>query len=161
MNLFTFAGLAALLDRLLVLGVDVLDVLPDEAFGVLEILTALTQDVGRGEGRRHLDAALEVVPLATVLGDPEVLVYDGLGGGASEAEDDLRLYSLDLALQVGVAGFDLASPRLAGLVNRREDIVEQLARPPDERQPRGVLVLTRPLADEHQRRVWVAGAEDG
>src|SRR5215212_5622229 len=172
------------LHRVLVFGVDGLDVLPDEALGVLEVLAALTEDVGRMERRHRLDPAFEVVPLATVLGDPEVLVYDGLGGGTAEAEDDLRLYRLYLALQVGVAGPDLSRPRLAvlepsslldrrpalddvrqidvltGEINRRQDVVEELARPPDERQPGGVLVLARSLADEHQRRVRISGTED-
>src|SRR5918995_3255281 len=106
---------ASLLYRLLVLGVDGLDVLPDETFGVLEVLAALPEDVGRVEGRHRLDAALQVVPFTAVLGDAEVLVYDGLGRGTAQAEDNLRLNRLRLALQVDVAGFDLARPRLAVL----------------------------------------------
>src|SRR5215211_643282 len=173
-----------LFHRLLVLGVDRLDVLPHQALGVLEVLAALTEDVCRMEGRHRLDPAFEVVPLATVLGDPEVFIYDGLGGGTAEAEDDLRLYRLYLALQVGVAGLDLTRPRLAvleppslldrrpaldyvgqidvltGEINRSQDVVEELARPPDEGQPGGVLVLARSLADEHQRRVRLSGTED-
>lgn len=113
--LYEFNLLPPLFHRLLVLGVDGLDVLPDEALGVLEVLAALTEDVGRMEGRHRLHPAFEVIPLTTILGDPEVLVYDGLGGGAAEAEDDLRLYRLYLALQVGVAGLDLTRPRLAVL----------------------------------------------
>src|SRR3712207_1346841 len=181
----TAACLPALLHGLLVLGVDVLDVLPDEALGVLEVLATLTQDVCRVEGRQRLYAALQVVPLATILGDPEVLIYDGLGRRTAEAEYDLRLYRLRLPLQVDVAGFDLTRPRLAvfhapalfdrrpalddvgevdvltGEVYRRQNVVEQLARPPDEGQPRGVLVLPGPLANKHERRVGVARAEDG
>src|SRR3712207_4503218 len=177
-------GLPPLVHRLLVLGVDVLDVLPDEALGVLEVLATLAENIGRMEGRHRLDAAVEVVPLAAVLGDPEVLVYDGLGGGATGAEDDLRPYRLHLSLEVDVAGPDLTRPRLAVLhasplldrcpalddvrevdvltskTNCRKDVVEQLAGPPDERQPGGVLVLARPLADEHQRRIGIAGPED-
>src|SRR5918998_6803690 len=107
--------LSSLFQRFLVLGVDVLDVLPDQALGVLEVVAALAEDVGRVEGRHRLDPALEVVPPAAVLRDPEVLVYDRLGGGTAEAEDDLRLYRLHLALQVRVAGPDLTRPRLAVL----------------------------------------------
>src|SRR3712207_6550912 len=190
MKFFTLAffaarGSPALRHRVLVLGVDGLDVLPHEALGVLEVFAALPEDVGRVEGRHRPYAALEVVPLAAVLGNAEVLVYHGLGGGTAEAEDDLRLYRLGLALQVDVAGFDLARPRLAvfhapalldrrpalddvgevdvltGEIYRRQNVVEQLARPPDEGQPRGVLVLPGPLANKHERRVGVARAEDG
>src|SRR5215212_8301014 len=135
------------------------------------------------EGRHRLDA-VSLVPRAAVLGDPEVLVYDRLGGGTAEAEDDLRPYGLDLALQVGIAGPYLAGLRLAvlhpaalldggaalhdvrqvdlltGQVHGRQDIVEELARPPDEGQSRGVFVLAGPLADEHQGRVGITGRED-
>src|SRR5918999_1740660 len=107
--------LSSLFQRFLVLGVDVLDVLPHQALGVLEVVSALAEDVGRVEGRHRPDPAFEVVPPAAVLGDPEVLVYDRLGGGTAEAEDDLRLYRLHLALQVRVAGPDLPRPRLAVL----------------------------------------------
>src|SRR5919112_6861708 len=175
-----FFTLSSLLQRLLVLGVDVLDVLPDQALGVLEVVAALAEDVGRVEGRHRLDTTLEVVPPAAVLRDPEVLVYDRLGGGTAEAEDDLRPYRFYLALQIRVAGPDLTRPRLAvlhpaplldrspalddvgqidiltGEIYGCQDVVEELASPPDERQPDGVLVLSRPLAHEHERRVGVA-----
>src|SRR5215213_412297 len=171
------------LHRLLVLGVDVPDILPDQALGVVQVVAALPQDVGGMEGRHRLDAVY-LVPLAAVFRDPEVLVYYRLRGGTAEAEDDLGLDGLDLALQVGVARSDLARLRLAvlhpaalldggaalddvgqvdllaGQVDGRQDVVEELARPPDERQPRGVLVLAGPLADEHQGRVGVPGRED-
>src|SRR4028119_266190 len=104
--------LLPLLHRLLVLGVNVLDVLPDEALGVGEVVAALAEDVGRVEGRHRLRAVVYVVPLAAVFGDLEVLVYEGLCGGAAEAEDNARPYCLHLALQVGVAGPDLARLRL-------------------------------------------------
>src|ERR671916_1850268 len=185
MKFFTISGvLSPLLQRLLVLGVDVLDVLPHQALGVLEVVSALAEDVGRVEGRHRPDPALEGVPPAAVLGDPEVLVYDRLGGGTAEAEDDLRLYRLHLALQVRVAGPDLTRPRLAvlhpsplldrgpalddvgqidiltGEIYGCQDVVEELASPPDERQPGGVLVLSRPLTHQHERRVGVARPED-
>src|SRR4028118_1300678 len=99
--------LPPLFHRLLVLGVDVLDVLPDEALGVGEVVAALAQHVGRVEGRHGLRALVQVVPLAAIFGDLEVLVYEGLGGGTAEAEDNARPYRLHLALQVGVAGPDL------------------------------------------------------
>src|SRR5215216_6273991 len=160
------------LHRLLVLGVDVLDVPPDHALRVRQVVAALPQHVGGMEGR-HRFYAVYVVPLAAVFRDPEVLVDDRLRGGATEAEYDLRLDRLDLALQVGVAGPDLTCLRLAvfhpaalldggtalhdvgqvdllpGQVHGGQDVVEQLARPPHEGQPSGVLVLPRPLADEH------------
>ena len=59
------------------------------------------------EGRHRPGAVLQVVPLAAVLGDAEVLVYQGLCGGAAEAEYDLGPHRLHLALQVGVARPDL------------------------------------------------------
>src|SRR5215213_3186002 len=135
------------------------------------------------EGRHCLDA-FYVVPRAAVLGDPEVLVYDGLRGGPAEAEDDLWPYGLDLGLQIGIAGPYLAGLRLAvlepaafldgraalydvrqvdllaGQVHGRQDVVEELAGSSHERQPRGVLVLPRPLTDEHQGRVGISGRED-
>src|SRR5215204_7795018 len=134
------------------------------------------------EGRHRLDA-VSLVPRAAVLGNPEVLVYDRLGGGTAEAEDDLWFDGLDLALQVGVAGPYLAGLRLsvlqpaalfdgraalhdvrqvdllAGQVHGRQDIVEELAGPPDERQSRGVFVLAGPLADEHEGRVRISCGE--
>src|SRR3712207_2041043 len=88
MKFFTNAGvLIPFLHRLLVLGVDVLDVLPHQALGVLEVVAALAEDVGWVEGSHRLDAAIYLVPPAAVLGDPEVLVYDGLGSRTAEAED--------------------------------------------------------------------------
>src|SRR5215217_7893609 len=105
-------ALASLLHRLLVLGVDVLDVFPDQALGIVQVVAALPEDVGGMKGRHRLDA-VSLVPRAAILGDPEVLVYDRLGGGTAEAEDDLRPDGLDLALQVGVAGPYLAGLRLA------------------------------------------------
>src|SRR5215210_6012190 len=171
------------LHRLLVLGIDVLDVFPDEALGIVQVVATLPEDVGGMEGRHRLDA-FSLVPRAAVLGDPEVLVYDRLRGGTAEAEDDLRFDSPYLALQVGVAGPYLCGLRLAvlepaalldggaalhdvrqvdllpGQVHGRQDIVEELAGPPDERQSRGVLVPAWPLADEHQRRVGISGRED-
>src|SRR5215217_2824657 len=175
--------LPSLLHRLLVLGVDGLNVLPDQTLGVLEVVAALPEDVGGVEGSHRLDP-LDLVPLAAVLGDPEVLVYYGLGSGAAEAEDDLRLYGPYLSLQVRVAGPDLTRPRLAvlhpptlldrgpalddvgevdlltGKVHRCEDVVEELACPPYEREPRSIFVLARPLPYQHQRRVRVAASED-
>src|ERR687897_685610 len=88
------------LHRFLVLGVDVLDVFPDQALGVVQVVATLPEDVGGMEGRHRLDA-VSLVPRAAVIGDHEVLVYDRLRGGAAETEDDLRLDGLDLALQVG------------------------------------------------------------
>src|SRR5829696_1477655 len=135
------------------------------------------------EGRHRLDA-VSLVPRAAVLGNPEVLVYDRLGGGTAEAEDDLRFDGPDLALQVGVAGPYLAGLRLAvlepaalldgraalydvrqvdllaGQVHGRQDVVEELAGPPHERQSRGVLILAWSFADEHQRRVGISCGED-
>src|SRR5215213_10093927 len=174
--------LSSRLHRLLVLGIDVLDVLPDQALRVRQVVAALPQHVGGMEGRHRL-YAVYVVPLAAVFGDAEVLVYDGLCGGASQTEHDLRFDRLDLALQVGIAGPDLTRLRLAvfhpaalfdggaalhdvgqvdllsGQVYGRQDVVEQLARPPHEGQPRGVLVLAGPLADEHEGRVGVPRGE--
>src|SRR5918998_480888 len=171
------------LHRLLVLGVDILDVFPDEALGIVQVVATLSQDVGGMEGRHRLDAVY-LVPRAAVLGDPEVLVYERLRGGTAEAEDDVWLDSLDLALQVGVAGPYLPGLRLAiahpaafldgspalhdvrqvdllpGQVHGRQDVVEELASSPDERQARGVFVLARTLADEHQGRVGISGRED-
>src|SRR4028119_548551 len=88
--------LLPLLHRLLVLGVNVLDVLPDETLGVDEVVAALAEDVGRVEGRHGLRAVVQVVPLAAVFGDLEVLVYEGLCGGAPEAEDYRGLHGLHL-----------------------------------------------------------------
>src|SRR4028119_1249495 len=104
--------LPPLLHRLLILGMDVLDVLPYEALGVGEVVSPLAEDVGRVEGRHRLRAVVQVVPLAAIFGDLEVLVYEGLGGGTAEAEDYRGLHRLHLALQVGVAGPDLARLRL-------------------------------------------------
>src|SRR3712207_6555045 len=88
--------LPSLLHRHLVFGVDGLDILPHQALGVLEVVPALPQYVGRMEGRHRLDTSFEVVPFAAVLGDPEVLVYDSLGGRTTEAGDDPGSYRLYL-----------------------------------------------------------------
>src|SRR4051794_16289261 len=173
----------ARLHRLLVLGVHVPDVPPDQALRVRQVVAALAKHVGGMEGRHRL-YAVYLVPLAAVFRYAEILVDDRLRGGASEAEDDLGLDSFDLALQVGIAGPDLARLRLAvlhpaalfdggaalddvgqvdllsGQIHGRQDVVEQLTGPPDEGQPRGVLVLAGPLADEHQGRVGVPCRED-
>src|SRR4028118_2011823 len=155
--------LPPLLHRLLILGMDVLDVLPYEALGVGEVVAALAEDVGRVEGRHRLRAVVQVVPLAAVFGDLEVLIYEGLGGGTAEAEDYLRLHRLHLALEVGVAGPYLGGLGLAvlhpsalrhggpaldgvrevdlvaGEVDRSQDIVEELAGPADAGRPPGGL----------------------
>src|SRR5215210_4744573 len=156
--------------RLLVFGVDVLDVFPDQALGVRQIFAALAKDVSGMEGRHRL-YAFYVVPLAAVFGYTEVFVDDRLRRGAAEAKYDLGFDRLDLALQVGIAGPDLGGfglavfhpatfgdggaalddvgqvDPLAGQVYGREDIIEELTRPSDEGQPGGVLVLARPLTD--------------
>src|SRR5215212_4881024 len=114
-----------------------------------------------------------VVPLAAVFRYSEVLIYDRFSRWAAEAKYDLRLDRLDLALQVGVASPDLTRfwlpilhsaalfdggaalhevgqiDLLAGQFHGRQDVVEKLARPPDERESCGVLVLAGSLADEH------------
>src|SRR5215208_3854149 len=171
------------LHRLLVLGVDGSDVFPYQALGIIQVIASLPEDVGGMEGRHRLDAVY-LVPGSAVLGYPEVLVYDRLRGGTAEAEDDLWPYGLDLALQIWVAGPYLAGLRLAvlepatlldgraalhdvgqvdllaGQVHGRQDVVEELAGPPDERQSRSIFVLARALTDEHQGRVGISGRED-
>src|SRR5215204_2567402 len=108
------------------------------------------------EGSHRLDA-VSFIPRAAIFGDPEIFVYDSLRGRTAQAKDDLWLDGLYLALQVGVAGPYLAGLRLAvlhpaalldggpalhdvrqvdllpGQVHGRQDIVEELASPPDER----------------------------
>src|SRR5215203_3546159 len=171
------------LHGLLIFGVDGPDVFPHQALGIVQVVAPLPEDVGGVESGHRLDAVY-LVPRAAVLGDPEVLVYDRLRGGTAEAEYDLRLDSLDLALQVRIAGPNLTSPWLAvfqpaalfdggpalhdvrqvdllpGQVHGRQDVVEELASPPDERQSRGVFVLAGPLADEHEGRVRISCGED-
>ena len=63
--------------------------------------------------RRHRLDAVSLVPRAAVFGDPEILVYDRLCCRTAEAEDDVGFDSLNLALQVGVAGPYLTGLRLA------------------------------------------------
>src|SRR4029453_12806793 len=109
-SLFRFSRLQCLL----VFGVDGSDVFPHQALGVAQVVATLPEDVGGVESRHRLDAVYLVPPTA-VLSDPEVLVYDGLRGRPAEAEDDLRLYGFDLALQVRIAGPYLAGLRLAVL----------------------------------------------
>src|SRR5215203_6835732 len=171
------------LHGLLIFGVDGPDVFPHQALGIVQVVAPLPEDVGGVESGHRLDAVY-LVPRAAVLGDPEVLVYDRLRGGTAEAEDDVGLEGLDLALQVGIAGPYLASLRLsvlepavlldgratlhnvrkvdllAGQVHGCQDVVEELASPPHERQSRGVFVLAWPFSDEHQRRVGISGRED-
>src|SRR5215217_4326010 len=101
------------LHGLLIFGVDGPDVFPHQALGIVQVVAPLPEDVGGVESGHRLDAVY-LVPRAAVLGDPEVLVYDRLRGGTAEAEDDVGLDGLDLALQVGIAGPYLASPRLPG-----------------------------------------------
>jgi predicted short-subunit dehydrogenase-like oxidoreductase (DUF2520 family) len=100
-----------------------------------------------------------------------------LRGEIAERADHARLDQLDLLVQVGLAGVDLVRQRVA--VARRtaledvgdehvaplqadlaQQLVEQLAGPPHERQPLEVLLLTGGLPDEHQVGVGVAGPED-
>lgn len=132
----------------------------------------------------HRLRTVDLVPLSTVFGDPEVFVYHGLRSRTAETKYDSRLYGLNLSLQVRVTGVDLARPGLAvpytsallyggtalndigqvyvlaREIHGLEDVIEQLAGSSDERKPRGILVLSWPLAYEHKGRGGVSDAKD-
>src|SRR5215211_3151433 len=72
------------LHRLLVLGVDVLDVLPDKTLGIRQIVAALAKHIGGMEGRHSL-YTFYVVPLAAVFRYSEVLIYDRFSRWAAES----------------------------------------------------------------------------
>src|SRR5207302_11450427 len=95
----------------------------------------------------------------------------------AERRGDRRLDQLDLPEEVALAGLDLVRLRIpvagrstledirdehvgARQPDAGEQLVEQLSRLSDERQALLVLVEAGRLADEHQLRARVAGAED-
>src|SRR3954447_4752343 len=122
-------------------------------------------------------ADLALLWTAMDLRDPGRVAGQELGRKVAERADDLGLDQLDLAVQVGLAGLDLVGQRVA-VAGRpaadhvrdeylraldpdlREQLVEQLPRPADERKALQILGCAGRLADEHHVRVGVAGAED-
>ncbi len=126
---------------------------------------------------QHLAAAeCRLLLLAVHLRDPERPTGQELRREVAERRDDRRLDQLDLLEEVALAGLDLVGLRVAvpgrpalqdvryvhvgtGHPDLREQLLEQLARLADERQPLPVLVEARRLADEHQVGVRIAGAE--
>src|SRR5688572_5971009 len=125
--------------------------------------------------------------LSALLRHLERLPEQRLRRRGAKADDDARLDQRDLELEPGVAGRDLADVRL--LVNPTltalgalplevlhrigdidgaaidagldEGVVEELARRPDERLARSVLLVAWLLADEHDVGCARAFAEDG
>src|SRR5438552_3086093 len=92
---------------------------------------------------------------------------------ATERHDERRVEDLELALEIGGTGGNLVRFRIAILrgaalddvgdehlvaspAERREELDEQVAGPPDERTALAVFVLARSLADEDDLRVGVA-----
>src|SRR3954452_131199 len=128
------------------------------------------------EQQHHAARDLALLGAAVDLGDAGRVAGQQLGGEVPERADDLRLDELDLAIEVRLAGLDLLRQRVAVAGRaaadhvRDEDVgaldcdlleqlVKQLSCPPDERKTLLVLARSGRLADEHQVRVGVAGAE--
>ena len=112
--------------------------------------------------------------LASLLRDAEVLADESLGGGGAEADDDPRLDHLELCLQPGMAGLNLAGRRFrvesafaahldAEVFHRVRDVncaaidagrFERLVQKPTGRTDEGaalqVLLISRSLAHENQ-----------
>src|SRR5436190_77624 len=108
--------------------------------------------------------------------DPERAAREELRGEVAERGDDPRLDQLELAEEVRLARLDLVrlgvavawwaahqhiryEDVLTGQADAREQLLEQLARLPDERQALLVLVEPGRLAHEHQVRAGVPRAE--
>ena len=115
--------------------------------------------------------------LAVHLRDPERRPERSFVAKLPERGDDAGPDQLDLPEQVRLAGRDLALERVAVLrrpaledvrevdlvrveADAREQPLEQLTRLAREREPALILVVAGRLADEHQLRIGVAGAED-
>ncbi len=135
------------------------------------------------QSRRGVSGVRRRKPQAAFLGHPEVLVNYHVRRGASQAQDDERLYDIQLLLQPGQACVDLR--RLGGSVSHAaafadaraafqhvadvnmlscnpvltQRLVEKLSRPADERSPCGIFVRPRTFADDYQRRDRVPFAE--
>ena len=112
------------------------------------------------------------VPLATRLGDPDLLIEDEPGGEVPERHDHRRLHVGELGLEVRTARIDLVllgvpvtrGPALHHVDDRRgraiepdirQKLVEQLPGSPDEGDALFVFMEPRALADEQQIRIEV------
>jgi hypothetical protein len=128
--------------------------------------------------QRHATPAERHLLLLPVhAGDPERATREQRGGEAAERGNHAGLDELQLAIEVGsprghLVGQRIAVPRRPALEHGREvDVVEleadpgeetlqQVPRTSRERRPLPILVEARRLADERERRVRVALAED-
>jgi len=61
----------------------------------------------------HCACERGVRELAPVLGDPEVAAEERLGGGRPQQDQDLRVHQVDLRVEPGPAGADVAQIGLA------------------------------------------------
>src|SRR5581483_4101747 len=159
----------------------VLHELPEGGFALLRVAQA--QQRRRMKRREDVRRERAFHEAAALRRDLEVLADDGLCRRGAEADDDLRLDRLDLALEPLVAGVDLAlrgrlvqAPFAARLplemlhgvgdvevlarhIGRLERAVEKPAGGADERQALPVLLVARLLAHQHHPGVRIAGAE--
>ena len=126
--------------------------------------------------RRHKPHAFFELPDAAVARNAHVVAQQRPRRGRTEADNHLGPHQRDLLAQIIHAGGalirfghavlrrpaldDVADIHLLPLqTDGREHLIQQLPGRADERTAGQILLLPRPLADKHQRRMQVALAE--
>ena len=150
----------------------------DEVFPGLGLVLEGAQQIRRMVGHDQRHAGVAVHPAAQA-GNRGAGFQQRLRGEAPHREDQLRLDQLDLLQEMRAALRDflrrrVAVSRRAALehvrdvdvgaarkADRRQHVVEQLARLADERIAEAILFRARRLADQHPVGVLVADAEHG
>src|ERR1700722_6907768 len=152
-------------------GHDFLQVLPDFAFGA-----GIAQQVGGVIGGHQFSAA-KFEPLAAELGDAAVCCENGLGGGASEADDYFWRDGIDLAQQEWRTLLDFVALRSAIFrratfddvadvdvfalqAHRFDHLRQKLSGAADEREALHVFIVTWAFADKDELGFGIAVAED-
>src|SRR5215469_7006535 len=147
-----------------------------KVFPGLFLLARIAQQESRVIGYGKLGSA-EVVPAAAQLGHGRIDGEQRLGSHSAEGHDCLGLDDLDLAKQVGRAGFaffalggaiargtaldDVGDVNvLAAESHRLDHVIQQLSGATDEWLALYVFVGTGSFADEHQISARIANAKD-
>src|ERR1035438_6608409 len=158
---------------------DLLQIFPSLALGVLVVLAQKVRGVVRGH---HRDL-LPLEPLAPHLGDAFLVAGEGARGDAAERANGLGADRQELAVEELAAdlhfirfrvailrrtafhhggGVNVLAEDLDAFLLRRifDHLGEQLSGSADEGYALRVLLGAGTFADEHQRGLWIANAED-